>query len=133
VQIDETHGRCAVYHRATACEFLQTAFYNTTLSRYAPAGREASNELLLQSLNVAPLAMARSRPDVAASLSVDGLVQKLHQDVVARDYHLSVGSVGAKHLLPQLSANGLHVCIYFTGAATRCAVNSGVSVTDVDV
>ena len=87
---------------------FKAAFYNTTLGRYAPSGGEADNELLLQSLNVAPLAMAGSRPDVAASLGIEGLASKLHEDVVKQDYHLTVGSVGAKHLLPQLSANGLH-------------------------
>ena len=87
---------------------FKAEFYNETLGRYAPRNGEADNELLLQSLNVAPLAMAESRPDVAASLGVDGLVEKLHADVEARDYHLTVGSVGAKHLLPQLSAHGLH-------------------------
>ena len=39
---------------------------------------------------------------------MEGLVEKLHEDVAGRGFHLSVGSVGAKHLLPQLSANGLH-------------------------
>jgi len=87
---------------------FKTAFYNSTLERYAPRTGDASNELLLQSLNVAPLAMAGSRPDVAGSLEIDGLVSKLHADIVSQDYHLTVGSVGAKHLLPQLSANGLH-------------------------
>ena len=87
---------------------FKEAFYNTTLRRYAPQSNQADNELLLQSLNVAPLAMAGSRPDVAASLGIDGLVSKLHEDIVKQDYHLTVGSVGAKHLLPQLSANGLH-------------------------
>ena len=88
---------------------FKAAFYNTTLDRYAPAlpGQQA-NELLIQSLNVAPLAMAASRPDVASSLGTDGLVEKLHANVVSQDHHLTVGSVGAKHLLPQLSANGLH-------------------------
>jgi|EP01043_Picozoa_sp_COSAG02_P016870 alpha-L-rhamnosidase len=87
---------------------FKEAFYNATLDRYAPRGNEADNELLLQSLNVAPLAMAGSRPDVADSLGVDGLATKLHENIVKQDYHLTVGSVGAKHLLPQLSANGLH-------------------------
>lgn len=87
---------------------FKAAFYNTTLQRYAPRTGDASNELLLQSLNVAPLAMAGSRPELASSLGIEGLVEKLHADVVSRDFHLSVGSVGAKHLLPQLSANGLH-------------------------
>jgi len=88
---------------------FKAAFYNTTLERYAPtlAGQQ-SNELLIQTLNVAPLAMAASRPDVASSLGTDGLVEKLHANVVSQEHHFTVGSVGAKHLLPQLSANGLH-------------------------
>ena len=40
---------------------FKAAFYNSTLQRYAPrTGADPANELLLQSLNVAPLAVGRS-------------------------------------------------------------------------
>jgi hypothetical protein len=78
---------------------FHTAFFNESMQRYGN-GHLASGELLVQSLNAAPLALG---------LDSDGsLAGILHDDVVSRDYHVSVGSVGAKHLLPQLSANGHH-------------------------
>jgi alpha-L-rhamnosidase len=40
--------------------------------------------------------------------SSNRLAAVVHEDVVSRADHFSVGSVGAKHLLPQLSAHGLH-------------------------
>ena len=36
------------------------------------------------------------------------MLKGLDQDLQANKYHLTVGSVGAKHLLPQLSTHGMH-------------------------
>eukprot|EP01047_Picozoa_sp_COSAG01_P010347 COSAG01_NODE_435_length_17065_cov_46.870977_15_plen_283_part_00 len=78
---------------------FHAVFFNSTSQRYGN-----SNELLIQSLNVAPLALGGN----ATAGIEQALVSKLHSDIEQRGYHFTVGSVGAKHLLPQLSANGLH-------------------------
>eukprot|EP01043_Picozoa_sp_COSAG02_P022257 COSAG02_NODE_1152_length_14201_cov_9.055595_5_plen_211_part_00 len=85
---------------------FHTAFYNTTMQRYG-SGPDASGESLLQSLNVAPLALGLGDPDLPMATK-ESFVAILHDDIVSRNEHFTVGSVGAKHLLPQLSANGLH-------------------------
>jgi len=53
----------------------------------------------LQSLTVAPLALGDTIPPSLKDKAVLGLVE----DIKSRDFHLTVGSVGAKHLLPQLA------------------------------
>eukprot|EP01047_Picozoa_sp_COSAG01_P047871 COSAG01_NODE_4613_length_4878_cov_6.267211_2_plen_429_part_00 len=78
---------------------FRAVFFNSTSQRYGD-----SHELLIQSLNVAPLALGGG----ATAGIEQTLVSKLHADIVQRDFHFTVGSVGAKHLLPQLSAHGLH-------------------------
>ena len=74
-------------------------FYNKTLRAFG------THELDLQTSTVAPLALGGVIP--AASKS--DVVASLHADVMTTQRgHLTVGSIGAKHLLPQLSKHGLH-------------------------
>eukprot|EP01050_Picozoa_sp_SAG11_P003626 SAG11_NODE_210_length_12303_cov_10.235824_5_plen_231_part_00 len=84
---------------------FHTAFWNTTMQRFG-SGQNASSVLLLQSLNVAPLALGLEGLNGAPSQ--ENLAAIVHDDIVSRHDHLTVGSVGGKYLLPQLSANGLH-------------------------
>ena len=74
-------------------------FYNGTLGAFGV------HELDLQTSTVAPLALG----GVIPKASEPGVLASLHADVMTTQRgHLTVGSIGAKHLLPQLSRHGLH-------------------------
>jgi alpha-L-rhamnosidase len=63
------------------------------------------HELDLQTSTSAPLALG----SVIPAASKAEVVASLHADVMTTQRgHLTVGSIGAKHLLPQLSKHGLH-------------------------
>merc|ERR1719265_2842047 len=73
-------------------------FYNRSAKAYG--GRE----LELQSCTAASLALGGVIPEELHST----VVGSLSADITSQEEHFTVGSVGAKHLLPQLTANGLH-------------------------
>jgi len=58
----------------------------------------------VQTLTVAPLALGNTIPKD----KLDIVLKNLQADIENRTNHFTVGAVGSKHLLPQLSANGLH-------------------------
>ena len=75
-------------------------FYNKTLGAFGV------HELDLQTSTVAPLALGGVIPKGS---KLTGVLASLHADVMMTQRgHLTVGSIGAKHLLPQLSQHGLH-------------------------
>ena len=74
---------------------FQQLYYNGSTHTY---GRDP---LEVQSLTVAPLALGA----VPAELR-PGVVAGLEKNIANYGYHFTVGSAGAKHLLPQLSAHG---------------------------
>lgn len=72
-------------------------------------GAYGTDELELQSLTVAPLALEQTGAPVIPLADRPKLLAALKDDIMTTQRgHLTVGSVGAKHLLPQLSRNGLH-------------------------
>lgn len=73
-------------------------FFNASVNAYG------ARELELQSLTVAPLALGGVVPES----KLPAVINSLSNDVKVNDNHFTVGSVGAKHLLPQLSAHKLH-------------------------
>lgn len=73
-------------------------FFNESVNAYGPC------ELELQSLTVAPLALGGVVPDAKLA----AVVNSLSEDIKRNNNHFTVGSVGAKHLFPQLTAYGLH-------------------------
>jgi len=73
-------------------------FFNESANAYG------SRQLELQSLTVAPLALGGVIPKTV----LPAVISSLAKDIKHNDNHFTVGSVGAKHLLPQLSAHGLH-------------------------
>ena len=83
---------------------LATTFRGLFHSRYynATTGTYGRDPLEVQSLTTAPLAMGSTIPDALYSKVVSGLVA----NVVAQGNHQTVGSVGAKYLLPQLARAG---------------------------
>eukprot|EP00040_Diaphanoeca_grandis_P015233 m.77460 g.77460 ORF g.77460 m.77460 type:complete len:1094 (-) comp25018_c0_seq1:43-3324(-) len=71
-------------------------FYN------ASSGAYGGKAIELQSLTVAPLALGNTIPENLTSKVIGALVD----DITQREFHLTVGAVGAKHLLPQLARAG---------------------------
>ena len=71
-------------------------FYNASTGTYG------HDPMLVQSLTTAPLAMGNTIP---APLYAN-VVARLVDNVAAQGTHLTVGSVGAKHLLPELARAG---------------------------
>ena len=76
---------------------FHSVFYNNQTKSYAP------NNATLQTLAAASLALGGSAIPGELHTSV---AASLNQNVVDLGYHHTVGAVGAKLLLPQLSANG---------------------------
>eukprot|EP00750_Incisomonas_marina_P022045 INCI4830.2.p1 GENE.INCI4830.2~~INCI4830.2.p1 ORF type:complete len:1072 (-),score=158.19 INCI4830.2:421-3636(-) len=84
-------------------KIFHARYFNPHTSAYG------TDELELQSLTVAPLALEQTGAPVIPSTDRPKLLAALEQDIMTTQRgHLTVGSVGAKHLLPQLSRNGLH-------------------------
>jgi alpha-L-rhamnosidase len=77
---------------------FHSRFYNSSTGVYGARALET------QSLTVAPLALGNTTP---ASLEKT-VLQGLDKDIKFNEHHFTVGSVGAKHLLPQLSSYGQH-------------------------
>ena len=87
-------------YAANATKFrtvFHAVFYNNATKSYAP------NSETLQTLTAAPLALGGTIPATLYPSVVAGL----NENIVNHGYHHTVGAVGAKHLLPQLAANGL--------------------------
>ena len=83
-------------------DVFHAQYYNAAKKMYG------SDELELQSLNAAPLALEERTPFIPSEERA-AILQGLETDVMdSQKGHFTVGSVGAKHLLPQLSRNGLH-------------------------
>eukprot|EP00937_MAST-01D_sp_MAST-1D-sp2_P003514 g3514.t1 len=79
-------------------------FYNSTRGAYG--SEKGFRELELQSMTAAPLALGGVvRPGAEQAKVLAALKADIDETNAG---HFTVGSVGAKHLLPQLSAHGLH-------------------------
>ena len=79
-------------------------FYDPEHKAYGYYGDGHEDDFVLQTLTAAPLAMGQVIPDALQA----GVLQSFAGDFAARDFHVTFGSVGAKHVIPQLSAHGMH-------------------------
>lgn len=92
---DATHYRSLA---SAARPAFHKRFYNVTAGLY-----NGGYDLDAQTLTAAPLALGNVIPQALLA----GVLTALDKNLASFDYHLTYGSVGAKHLLPQLSANGM--------------------------
>ena len=76
---------------------FHSRFYNSSTSMYG------ANPLLAQSLTVAPLALGNTVPGA----EMPHVLLALATNIGDQGNHMTVGSVGAKHLLPQLQKHGM--------------------------
>lgn len=75
-----------------------TLYHNTSTNLFGPSALD------VQTLTAAPLALGNTIPES----SLEGVLTALGKSVDSFSDHLTYGSVGAKHVLHQLSSNGMH-------------------------